>query len=157
MQPERGRHHHPAGRVCRQPPDQGAAAEPPAVRCDRGLYKWDHDQRLSRRNAHLWLSQHRAVRHCLGQPNQRSGYRCGAGSAQGYRKNMVLHPRAITLATVDLPLFQKGVVDAAREVFDGISMRCLQTYYPQTDQLIFRIDVLYGFAALRPGMDGHCS
>jgi len=72
------------------------------------------------------------------------------GSSQGYRKNMVLHPRAITLATVDLPIFNKGVVDAARENFDGISMRCLQTYYPQTDQLIMRIDVLYGWAALRP-------
>jgi hypothetical protein len=71
-------------------------------------------------------------------------------ASQTLRKNMILHPRAFTLATVDLPLWDKGVVDAARAEYDGISMRALKTYYPQTDQLIIRLDVMYGYAALRP-------
>lgn len=66
------------------------------------------------------------------------------------RKNFVMHPKAFTLATVDLPLYSKGVVSAARDSYDGVSFRCLQTYYPQTDQLIMRLDVLYGYAAIRP-------
>lgn len=65
-------------------------------------------------------------------------------------KNFIMKKTAFTLATVDLPMYEKGVVDAARETYDGISMRCLRTYYPQTDQLILRLDVLYGYAALRP-------
>ena len=69
---------------------------------------------------------------------------------QTITKNFVMKRNAFTLATVDLPMYDKGVVDAARENYDGISMRCLRTYYPQTDQLILRLDVLYGYAALRP-------
>ena len=69
---------------------------------------------------------------------------------QTIAKNFVMKRNAFTLATVDLPMYDKGVVDAARENYDGISMRCLRTYYPQTDQLILRLDVLYGYAALRP-------
>ena len=69
---------------------------------------------------------------------------------QTIAKNFVMKRNAFTLATVDLPMYDKGVVDAARENYDGISMRCLRTYYPQTDQLILRLDVLYGYTALRP-------
>lgn len=71
-------------------------------------------------------------------------------SGQSIVQNFAMHKKAFTLATVDLPLYDKGVVDSARENYSGISMRALQTYYPQTDQLIMRLDVLYGYAALRP-------
>jgi hypothetical protein len=44
----------------------------------------------------------------------------------------------------------KGVVDAARAEFDGVSMRMIQAYDVMSDNLITRLDILYGFAAIRP-------
>lgn len=71
-----------------------------------------------------------------------------AASAQ-YRKNFAYAPEAITLATADLEL-PKGVHEAAREEFDGVSMRMITDYFIGTDQLITRLDVLYGYLWIRP-------
>lgn len=71
-----------------------------------------------------------------------------AASAQ-YRKNFAFAPEAVTLATADLEI-PGGVHEAAREQFDGISMRMITDYYIGTDQLITRLDVLYGFLWIRP-------
>lgn len=67
-----------------------------------------------------------------------------------YRKNLVIHPQAVTFATVDLPEYGKGIVASSRKVQDGISLRVIQAYDIQTDQLITRLDVLYGWAWVRP-------
>ncbi|HUN00410.1 MAG TPA: P22 phage major capsid protein family protein [Halothiobacillus sp.] len=67
-----------------------------------------------------------------------------------YRKNIVFNKNAWTLATVDLPMYEAGVVSCHRESFGGISLRFLQTYVPGTDQLVSRMDILYGYAALIP-------
>lgn len=66
-----------------------------------------------------------------------------------YRKNFVLRPEAVTLATADL-VMPKGVHDAARESYDGISMRMVSQYNVSTDQFITRLDVLYGWQWVRP-------
>jgi hypothetical protein len=71
-----------------------------------------------------------------------------AASSQ-YRKNFAYAPEAITLATADLEL-PRGVHEAAREQFDGISMRMVTDYFIGTDQLITRLDVLYGYLWIRP-------
>jgi hypothetical protein len=70
-------------------------------------------------------------------------------SAAVYRKNFAFVPEAVTLATADLEL-PRGVHEAARESFDGISMRMISAYNIVTDQFITRIDVLYGFVWVRP-------
>lgn len=70
-----------------------------------------------------------------------------AGST--YRKNIAFSPKAITLATADL-VMPKGVHEVARSQYDGISMRLLTDYIPGTDQLLTRVDVLYGFVFIRP-------
>ena len=70
-------------------------------------------------------------------------------SASVYRKNLAFIPEAITLATADLEL-PKGVHEAAREEYDGISMRMISAYNIMTDQFITRLDVLYGFLYIRP-------
>ena len=70
-------------------------------------------------------------------------------SASVYRKNLAFIPEAITLATADLEL-PKGVHEAAREEYDGISMRMISAYNIMTDQFITRLDVLYGVLYIRP-------
>jgi hypothetical protein len=67
-----------------------------------------------------------------------------------YRKNFLFAPEAVTMATADLILPTKGVEESAREQFDGVAMRMLTAYVPGTDQLITRLDVLYGFLWIRP-------
>lgn len=66
------------------------------------------------------------------------------------RKNVAYAPQAITMATADLEMPERGVVEAARDTFDGISMRMLSSYIPGTDQIVTRLDVLYGFLFIRP-------
>ncbi len=71
-----------------------------------------------------------------------------AGSV--YRKSIAYTQKAITLATADLVMPKKAVEEAARAMYDGISMRVLTDYLPISDQLATRIDVLFGFLYIRP-------
>lgn len=66
-----------------------------------------------------------------------------SGLSLAYQKN------AFTFATADLYL-PKGLDFAAREVFDGISMRIIRDFDPINDKLVTRADVLYGYKTLRP-------
>ena len=70
-------------------------------------------------------------------------------AATTYRKNIVYAPQAVTMATADLEL-PRGVHEAAREAFDGVSMRMVTAYNVSTDQFITRLDVLFGFLFVRP-------
>lgn len=55
---------------------------------------------------------------------------------------------AFAFATADL-VMPKGVDFAAREVFDGISMRIVRQYDINNDKFPARLDVLYGYKTLR--------
>jgi hypothetical protein len=66
-----------------------------------------------------------------------------------YIKNFLFVPDAVTIAMADLEM-PHGVHEAARETFDGVSMRMVTDYVIGTDQLITRLDVLYGYKWLRP-------
>lgn len=74
---------------------------------------------------------------------------CVTLSGAIYRKNFVYTPEAITLATADLEL-PKGVHEAAREEYDGCSMRMITDYVIATDQMVTRLDILYGYLFIRP-------
>lgn len=74
----------------------------------------------------------------------------GAAST-GYPQNLVYHRDAITFATADL-LLPQGVDMASRQVHNGISMRIVRQYDINNDRLPCRIDVLYGYSAIRPAM-----
>jgi hypothetical protein len=65
-----------------------------------------------------------------------------------YVKNIAYQPDAFTMATADMEL-PEGVWERSRAVFDGISMRSILAYNPQTDQAIDRLDVLFGFLGTR--------
>jgi hypothetical protein len=66
-----------------------------------------------------------------------------------YRKSFVYCPEAVTMASADLEL-PRGVHEAARESFDGVSMRMVTAYNVGNDQFITRLDILYGYLWVRP-------
>ena len=74
----------------------------------------------------------------------------GAATTQ-YAQNLIYHKDAITFATADL-LLPQGVDMASRQVHNGISLRVVRQYDINNDRLPCRIDVLYGYSAIRPAM-----
>ena len=82
-----------------------------------------------------------------GMPNGAALVKLGAASAV-YKPSLAFHKDAFTFATADLVMPQ-GVDFAAREVFDGLSMRIVRQYAIASDTLPCRIDVLYGYKTLR--------
>ncbi|MGD0229700.1 MAG: P22 phage major capsid protein family protein [Syntrophorhabdales bacterium] len=73
-----------------------------------------------------------------------------SGSAStSYPMNIAYHQDAFTLATADLEM-PKGVDFAARETYDGVSMLIVRAYDINTAQFPCRVDVLAGWATLRP-------
>jgi hypothetical protein len=72
----------------------------------------------------------------------------GAASAS-YPLNLCYHKDAFALVTADLEM-PKGVDFAARESYDGISMRVVRQYDINNDKFPCRIDLLYGWKTLYP-------
>lgn len=70
-------------------------------------------------------------------------------SATAYGQNIAFHKDAFAFVTADLEV-PKGVDMAAREVFDGVSMRFVRWFDGDTGQFKSRIDILYGFAPVYP-------
>lgn len=72
-----------------------------------------------------------------------------AGASELINSSMVYHKDAFTFATADL-VVPKGVDFAAREVFDGVSMRIVRQYDINYDTYPCRLDILYGYKTIRP-------
>lgn len=72
-----------------------------------------------------------------------------AGASVAYDIGLAFHKDAFVFATADLPL-PGGTHAASRKNVEGISVRFIQDYDPVSDKLISRLDVLYGFAIVRP-------
>jgi hypothetical protein len=66
-----------------------------------------------------------------------------------YGVSLAYHKDAFCFATADL-VMPTGVDFAAREQHDGISMRIVRDYAISTDTFPCRLDVLYGYKAIRP-------
>jgi hypothetical protein len=80
----------------------------------------------------------------------KSGLTMTTGDLSGYYPiDLAYHQDAFTLATCDLEM-PNGVDFAARENYDGISMRILRQYDIGNDAIPCRIDVLFGWKTLRP-------
>ena len=73
----------------------------------------------------------------------------GLAASVAYRKNFAFAPEAVTMAIADLEI-PRGIHEGAREEFDGISMRMITAYITATDQMVTRLDVLYGYLWIRP-------
>ena len=72
------------------------------------------------------------------------------GSAStSYAQNLMYHKDAFTFATAELPL----MADAAKcsvQTYDNLSLRCWQASDIRNDEMLTRIDILYGSKAIRP-------
>ena len=73
----------------------------------------------------------------------------GGGNGADWQETLAFSKNAFAFATADLVL-PEGVHFAAREVLDGISMRIVRDYTIADDLMPCRIDVLYGYKAIRP-------
>lgn len=72
------------------------------------------------------------------------------GSAStSYGQSIAFHRDAFAFATADLEI-PKGVDMSAREVSDGISMRLVRQYDINNDNMVTRLDCLYGYKTIRP-------
>lgn len=73
-----------------------------------------------------------------------------AGAAStSYVQQLMYHKEAFQFVTADLPLMDDAH-KCVRRVQDGLSMRVWQASDIRNDELLMRIDILYGMAALRP-------
>ncbi len=72
----------------------------------------------------------------------------GSASTQ-YPQNLTYYKDAVTFATADL-ILPKGMDMASRMNHNGISMRFIRGYDIDNDRMVSRLDVLYGWAVLRP-------
>jgi P22 coat protein - gene protein 5 len=70
-------------------------------------------------------------------------------AGEQYRNNFAYYSEAVTLATAELEL-PRGVHEAARETYDGISLRMITDYAVLSDQFITRLDILFGSLMIRP-------
>lgn len=70
-------------------------------------------------------------------------------SSRSLRQSLFYHRDAFAFVSADL-VMPKGVHEAARQVYDGISMRMVTFYTGSTDQFGTRLDVLYGYKTIRP-------
>jgi len=66
-----------------------------------------------------------------------------------YVMPLMYHKEAFQFVSADLPLMDDAH-KCSRKVQDGLSLRCWIASDIRNDELLMRIDILYGFAALRP-------
>lgn len=71
------------------------------------------------------------------------------GASTSYMQDLMYHKEAFQFVTADLPLMDDAA-KCVRRNQDGLSLRVWQASDIRNDELLMRIDILYGFAALRP-------
>ena len=72
----------------------------------------------------------------------------GAASTS-YVQNLMYHKEAYQFVTADLPILDDAQ-KCVRVNKDGLSLRCWMGSDIRNDELLLRVDILYGMAALRP-------
>lgn len=70
-------------------------------------------------------------------------------ASTGYVQHLMYHKEAFQFVTADLPIMDDAHKCVTMQK-DGLSMRCWQGSDIRNDELLMRIDILYGMAALRP-------
>lgn len=74
--------------------------------------------------------------------------RSGTTASATYSRNWALHSKAIALVSADLPMVSAKEVSIKRG--KNLSIRIIRTYDVQSDQEVFRMDILFGWALMRP-------
>jgi hypothetical protein len=84
-----------------------------------------------------------------GMPNGAAIVKVGAGANEYLNGDLVFHKDAFAFATADL-VMPSGVDFASRQSMDGLSMRIVRQYSISDDTFPCRLDILYGYKAIRP-------
>jgi hypothetical protein len=66
-----------------------------------------------------------------------------------YRQNLMYHQDAFTFVTADLPIMDDAA-KCIRKTMDGLSLRVWMASDIRNDELLVRMDILYGFKTIRP-------
>ncbi len=72
------------------------------------------------------------------------------GSAStSYQQNLMYHKDAFTFATAELPMMSDAI-SCVVKTYDGISLRVWRASDIRNDEVLTRLDILYGYTAIRP-------
>lgn len=71
------------------------------------------------------------------------------GNSTAYAQSLMYHKEAFQFITADLPILDDAQ-KCVRKMQDGLSLRCWMASDIRNDELLMRIDILYGMATLRP-------
>ena len=90
-----------------------------------------------------------ATQNVSGAPADNAAITVSGTASVNYGLSMAYQKGAFAFATADMVL-PRGVDFAAREAYDGVSMRIVRQYDINADKFPCRLDVLYGFKTIRP-------
>lgn len=82
-------------------------------------------------------------------PNTSSTLTFIGAASTSYVQSVMYHKDAFAFVTAELPLMG-GAEKCVRQTYDGISLRVWQDPDIRNDELLTRIDILYGYQAIRP-------
>ena len=89
------------------------------------------------------------LQNCSGAPTDNDDITFVGSASTNYVQQLMYHKEAFQFVTADLPIMDDAA-KCVRRVQDGLSLRVWQASDIRNDELLMRIDILYGFAALRP-------
>ena len=92
-----------------------------------------------------------ATQNCSAAPTVTGAVTKVGGASATYGISMLYPKEAFAISFADL-VMPKGVDWAAREVFDGISMRIVRAYDINNDHFPARLDVIYGYKTIRAAL-----
>jgi hypothetical protein len=90
-----------------------------------------------------------AKQNVAAMPSTTSALTWVGNASAALEQHVAYHKDAFAFATADLVL-PEGVHFAAREQFEGVSMRIVRNYDINSDNFPCRLDVLYGYKTIRP-------
>jgi hypothetical protein len=97
----------------------------------------------------IYSSASGALQNVSALPTTTAAVTCFGTASKVYVQPLMYHKEAFQFVTADLPLMDDAH-KCVRRVQDGLSMRVWQASDIRNDELLMRIDILYGMAALRP-------
>ena len=97
----------------------------------------------------IYSSASGALQNVSALPSTTANVTCFGTASKSYVQPLMYHKEAFQFVTADLPIMDDAA-KCVRRMQDGLSLRVWQASDIRNDELLMRIDILYGMAALRP-------
>ena len=97
----------------------------------------------------IYSSASGALQNVSAMPTTTAALTFVGGASTAYVQPLMYHKEAFQFVTADLPIMDDAA-KCVRRTQDGLSLRVWQASDIRNDELLMRIDILYGMAALRP-------